>query len=266
MADTALLTPEQEEQLKQQQKLIDGLELEKIIAPHSYEHLSKDILVFIPFAKDSEFAPADKYKAAVKSIAQPGIADKYLLLASYAKLAEQYNSRAVLDFTRYTHAGIPEALAQHKDELAALEAKITAAPDKSMLQKAAEQQFAQKLNAITQPIIQENITKNEQQLEEMLRNADTAFANPKQTLGIATPPYVLDIDKNNKHLFPDKQQIFEQAGQDIGKYINEIGSNLDKKNYAAGNRVYVTHFKTVKHEGKDVKTISHIEVYRKKTS
>jgi hypothetical protein len=271
MPETTILTPELEEQLKQQAKAVEGLELEKIVAPRSYDHLVQDTLVFVPFAKDSDFSPAAPYKDAVKGIAKPGIADKYLLLASYVKLAEQYKSRAVLDFSRYTHAGVPEALEAHKEDLAKLEQLAAQAPKGSPAQKAAYERLDVAVNAIAQPVIRDNVGKNEQRIEELLRNADAAYAGSTKTLGIVTPPYVLDVDENNRHLVADKQQAFQQMQQEIGKYVDAFGSNLDKKNYATGNRVYVTHFKTVKQKGKDgknadAKVIDRIEVYRKKAA
>jgi len=272
MPDTTVLTPELEEQLKQQAKAVEGLELEKIVAPRSYEHLAKDTFVIIPFSKSSEFAPADVYKDAVKGIAKPGIADKYLLLASYAKLAEQHKSIAALDFTRYTNAGIPEALEAHKEELAKLEKLVTEAPKGSPAQKEAYNNLRAAVNSITGPITRDNVNASEQELEAMLTSADAAYTGTKKTAGFVTPSYMLSVlGKDTDALVPDTEQVFENLGREVGQFVHAFGSNRDKKNYATGNRGYVTHFKTVKQKGKDgkekdVPAIDYVEVYRKKAA
>ncbi len=243
-----------EEELKKNAPKAEGLELEKVIGQRTWDHLEQDIELFVPITPDSDFKPADQYKDAVKGITPAGVDEKYRLLASVAKLATARKSRAVIDLKHYTHAGIAQELEKHKGELEAL---------KDNEEKYAE--LEQKI--ITQTVIA-NLKKNKDALTTILKNTDAAFAHytQKKGLAIATPGIALKLNDEAENLHPDMQEAFMQNAGVLGNYLKEIGTNRDLKNYAAGKRVYVAHYKTVKNEEteEENKVIDYVEVWKKK--
>lgn len=255
-----------EEELKKNAPKIDGLEFEKIIGKRTWDHLDKDVALFVPFTPDSDFTPADAYKDAVKAITPAGVAEKYHLLASVAKLATAYKSRAIIDLKHYTYAGRDEEIEKHKDELKALKEAIEQNKNNPDALKDAKEKFQERIVEIESSVIEANLKKNNDTLADILKNTDAAFSDYTKNKGqaIVTPGIALHEDAD--YLYPDNQGVFLQNASIMGGYIEGLGTRKDLKNYATGKRIYVTHYKTVKDEqtGKEGKIIDRIEVWKKK--
>jgi len=220
------------EELKKGPK-IPGVEPVKVLKQREFMELDPKVVLYVPFAPTSDFKPADAYIDDVRKIAKPGIEKDYLLLASVRKLSENYKSRTVFDFTSYIQDGMTEDIA--KDE--------------------------EKRNKK----LQENVQKHNKTLENIVKNTDNAWTDPK-TPAIVTPAFVFSTYDDATNVMPDDEDsmMFKNSTM-LKQFVMQHGSMRDKENYLEGKCFYAARYKEVKDDkGKKGMAFDHVEIWQKK--
>jgi hypothetical protein len=243
IADKETDRAKREDELKKLAQQMAGLDLEKIVSTRTFVQPDPQALLFVPFGPQSDYKPADKYKEACRKIAQPGVEDNYLLLASIRKLSEHYKTITTTNFMPYLQDGIDKELAKitEKDEK-----KAEALAEKKM-----------------KDVLAGNLKKYEKNIATAVKSLDAAWT--EQVLPVTvTPPDVFVANPNIRNLQPDDGTGMDQNGA-LAQFIDVYGDNQDKKHYNGGKRFYVARYKKAKtKDGKNTMALDHVEVWKKK--
>ncbi len=267
MPDQTAKTETLEDAIKKNAPKLDGFELERVIPLPKQPDVNPLVQIYIPFSPESDYTPADPYKAAVDAIAPQDLEEKYKLLASVRKLADHYKASAVLVDLRYAQIGIDDFVAKHQEDAANLKEQLKDHPaELERKLKEVKEEFKAQLPAKVEELKKQNAVTYQKDIDTIEKNVNSAWANAEYTPKIMPADYKFSTTKYG-NLESDVAGRVGNARETIGSILAADHKHRDTnlKNFEEGTRMYVLKYEQVKDkDGNEGIMPAAVEVWKKK--
>ncbi len=254
-----------EEQFRNQAPRIDGLVQEDVITlnPGTAE-IDPLVQIIMPFSSKSNYESASAHKDAVDKLSKPlGIDDKYNLLGSVRKLANIYKTGSVIaDISGYLRDGLDKIGAKANEIVAQLQEEFK--DNKPELEKRIEQ-LKEELKKAEQELPGKNLAKHGKNIDTLLKNVNSAFAEAPYAAKVTPPVYDFDTMK-----YRNLEQDITGKGPEAHEIIEELikGSkhaDTHMNNLVTGQRIYILRYAKVQdQEGRDARQPIALEIWKRK--